>query len=409
MRRVLTYLTAFALLLASLAVGVFTADLPFWLRAVQLPRAADQLYLPVAVIGPASVAAGAAQVEVPPPSSASPVPVSVTTPAAPMDDAALESAVTLARDAGSRALLVMRDGEPLLARYFGADDDSSLLPAGLIARPVTAMAVGLALADARLASLDEPVSRYLPEWDEEPRGRITLRQLLEDTSGLETGGDTRKLLRQTPWHDLAHLPAFATAKGVRMMLGNDFVRTALRFELDHEPGGFFHASPANPQIAAIILERVTGVPFEEFVDQRVWRAAGAGPAEMALDRRAGMPAAHCCWRASGPDVLRVVSLLATDGAYRGRQVLPASWVQEMARASRVNAGSGMQLARLNIENLTALSASDDHGSVFWVIPERRLAIVNIVNNQGATPADLPALLLRALSPVESVPAERAPG
>jgi CubicO group peptidase (beta-lactamase class C family) len=400
MRRALTFLTAFVLSLASLAVGVFTADLPFWLRAMQLPRAADQLYLPVAAIGAAGT---------PPQAAASSVPVSVNAQTVQIDTAALESAVSLARDAGSRALLVMRDGEPLLARYFGADDDSSLLPAGLIARPVTAMAVGLALADAHLASLDEPVSRYLPEWDEEPRGRITLRQLLEDTSGLETGGDTRALLRQQPWHDFSRLPAFATAKGVRLMLGNDFARTALRFELDHESGGFFHASPANPQIAAIILERVTGVPFEEFVDQRVWRAAGAGFAELALDRRAGMPAAHCCWRASGPDVLRVVSLLATDGAYRGRQVLPASWVQEMARASRVNAGSGMQLARLNVENLTALSAGDDSGSVFWVIPERRLAIVNIVNNQGATPADLPALLLRALFPIESVPAERAPG
>jgi CubicO group peptidase (beta-lactamase class C family) len=400
MRRALTFLTAFVLSLASLAVGVFTADLPFWLRAMQLPRAADQLYLPVAAIGPASAS---------PQAAASPVPVRVTAPAAQVDNAALESAVALARDAGSRALLVMRDGEPLLSRYFGADDDSSLLPAGLISRPVTAMAVGLALADARLASLDEPVSQYLPEWNDEPRGRITLRQLLEDTSGLETGGDTRELLRQSPWHDLAHLPAFATAKGVRLMLGNDFARTALRFELDHEPGGFFHASPANPQIAAIILERVTGLSFEDFVEQRLWRATGAGSAELALDRRAGMPAAHCCWRASGPDVSRVVSLLATDGAYRGRQVLPASWVQEMARASRVNAGSGLQLERFRIENHTVLSADDDNGSVFWVIPERRLAIVNIVNNQGTTPADLPAQLLRALYPIESVPAERAPG
>ena len=401
MRRVLTFLTAFVLSVASLAVGVFTADLPFWLRAMQLPRAADQLYLPVAGIGSAA--------DVRPPAPASSIPVSTTAQPGAMNLPALESAVTLARDAGSRALLVMRDGEPLLARYFGADDDNSLLPAGLVARPVTAMAMGLALADARLGSLDEPVSRYLPEWEEEPRGRITLRQLLEDTSGLETGGDTRALLRQTPWHDLALLPAFATAKGVRLMLGNDFARTALRFELEHEPGGFFHASPANPQIAALILERVTGESFEEFVDQRVWRAAGAGPAEMALDRHAGMPAAHCCWRASGPDVSRVVSLLATGGMYRGRQVLPASWVEEMARPSRVNAGSGMQLMRLTIGNFAALSAHDDHGSVFWVIPERRLAIVNIVNNQGATPQDLPALLLNALPTGEIVPAERAPG
>jgi CubicO group peptidase (beta-lactamase class C family) len=222
-----------------------------------------------------------------------------------------------------------------------------------------------------------------------------LRQLIDDTSGLETGGDTRRLLRQSPWHDLARLPAFATAKGVRLLLGNDFARTALRFDLDHEPGGFYNVSPVNTQLVALILERVTGAPYEHYVEEHVWRAAGAGRAELALDRRAGMPAAHCCWRATAPDVARVVSLLATDGQYRGRQVLPAAWVLEMARASRVNAGSGMQLTRLDIGNLAVLSGSDDDGSAFWVIPERRLAIINIVNQEGASPPDLPDLLLRA--------------
>ena len=51
MRRVLTFLTAIVLLLVSLGVGVFTADLPFWRRAFQLPLPADGAYLPVASIG----------------------------------------------------------------------------------------------------------------------------------------------------------------------------------------------------------------------------------------------------------------------------------------------------------------------------------------------------------------------
>ena len=393
MRRVLTYLTAFVLLLGSLAVGMFTADLPFWLRAMRLPLAADEVYLPLAAIGESPGGEPKAP-------ATTPVAHSMAAPATSAsggDLAALESAVTRARNAGSRALLVMRGGEPLLTRYFGADDDSSLLPAGLVARPVAAMAMGVALAERHLASLDEPVARYLPEWDDEPRGRITLRQLIDDTSGLESGGVTRGLLRQSPWHDLAHLPAFATAKGVRLLLGNDFAGTALRFDLDHEPGGFYNVSPANTQLVALILERVTGSPYEQYVDQRVWRAVNAGRAELAFDRRAGMPAAHCCWRATAPDVARVVSLLATGGEYRGRQVLPAAWVQEMARASRVNAGSGMQLTRLDIGNLAALSGSDDHGSVFWVIPERQLAIINIVNQEGATPPELPAMLLRGIA------------
>ena len=63
MRRLLTFLTALVLLLGSLAIGVLAADLPFWRRAMQLPLAADDVYLPVATIGgdaPATAALPAA-------------------------------------------------------------------------------------------------------------------------------------------------------------------------------------------------------------------------------------------------------------------------------------------------------------------------------------------------------------
>jgi len=183
-----------------------------------------------------------------------------------------------------------------------------------------------------------------------------------------------------------------------MLLGNDFASTALRFQLEHEPGGFFNLSPANAQLAALILERVTGMPYEQFVGERIFAAAGAGPAELPLDRRAGMPAAHCCWRATAPGVARLVSLLATDGDMAGRRILPEGWVAEMARPSRVNAGSGMQLLRIDVEGVTALAATDDNGSQFWVFPEYHIAVVNLVNPEGSSPPELPGLLLRALAP-----------
>jgi CubicO group peptidase (beta-lactamase class C family) len=390
MRRLLTFFLAFMVLAASLAIGAVAADLPFWRRALRLPLPADALYLPVVTIG--ADVAGAAM-----PLPANEAETSATEPT----HEALEKSVALARGAGSRALLVARDGRRVLSRYFGADDDHSLLPAGMIARPVLAMSVGMAIAAGRIESLDAPVSRYLPEWEDEPRGRITLRQLLEDTSGLETGGDVHRLLRRSPWDDLGALPRFATAKGVRLLLGNDFADTALRFELRHEPGGFYNESPANPQLAAVILERATLMSYETFVDERLWRPLGAGHAELSLDRRSGMPAAHCCWRATAPGMLRVLSLLANTGAQNGASIVPATWIQEMTRASRVNADSGLQLKRVTVAGEFALSGTDDDGGAFWVFPNRRLTILNVTNPEGATPPGLATSLLQALVDEES--------
>ena len=379
MRRVLTFLTAAALLLVSLGIGVFTADLPFWQRALQLPLSADGAYLPVASIG-----------------------APVTRPArdaapATIDALVLEESVNRARVAGSRALLVMHRGVLSVERYFLADDADTLLPAALVAKPLAAMAVGIALDEGHIASLNTPVAKYLPEWDDEARGQITIRQLLEETSGLETGGDTRGILYRSPWDDLAKLPAFATSKGVRMLLGNDFESSALGFRLEHEPGGFYNVSPANTQLAAVIIERVTGMPYENYVDERVWNRVGAGSAHLQLDRRAGMPAAHCCWRATARDMMRVLSLLGTDGKYAGHAVLPAGWVREMAGASRVNAATGMQVARLTIDGNEALGVTDENGSAFWVIPQRELAILNIANPAGGSLPELPGLLLKGLA------------
>jgi CubicO group peptidase (beta-lactamase class C family) len=380
MRRVLTFLTAIVLVLASLGIGAFTADLPFWRRAFQLPLSADGAYLPVATIG----ASGSA-------------PMPRADPAMPgIDTLVVEEAASRAGEAGSRALLVQYRGTLAVERYFQADDANTLLPAGLVARPLAAMAIGIALADGKIKSLEDPVSHYLPEWDDETRGRITLRQLLEETSGLETGGDTSGVLYRSPWQDPAKLPRFATSRGVRMLLGNDFESSALGFRLEHEPGGFYNLSPANTQLAAVIIERVYREPYETFVDLKLWRPAGAGIAQLQLDRRAGMPAAHCCLRATARDMLRILTLLGTDGVRDGRAVLPAGWAREMARASRVNAETGMQVTRLSIDGIDALQVKDDSGSAFWILPQRELAILDITNPGAGVVADLPALLLKGI-------------
>jgi CubicO group peptidase (beta-lactamase class C family) len=382
MRRVLTILTAIVLLLVSLGIGVFTADLPFWQRAFRLPLAGDATYLPVASMGfletehqahSHAFAAGRSVI----------------------DPHVIDEAASRAQSMGSRALLIHHHKELVLARFFVADDPGTLMPATVVARPLVAMAVGVAVASGQV-TLDEPVSRWLTEWEGEPRGKITLRQLLEETSGLETGGDLRRVLRTSPWKDLSSLPNFATSRGVRMLLGNDYQDTALGFRLDHEPGGFRNVSPANTQLAAVILERATGEPYERYVARHLWAPLDGHHAEMQLDRRAGMPAVHCCWRTDSFTILRFALMLMHEGRVNDRQVVPAGWIREMARPSRVSAGTGMQLNLVRSEGLEILESMDDDGSAIWVIPSRELVIVNIGTHGAGDLRELPGLILRGL-------------
>ena len=187
MRRVLTFLTAIVLLLVSSGLGVFTADLPFWRRALQLPLPADGAYLPVATIG----SPDRAPVKSPSPRRRlrRPGGRGVGESRARRRFARLVSHVS--RPARGRALFPGRRRDDAAAG--GAGGATARRRWRSASRSPT----------ARIASLDTPVARYLPEWDDEPRGRITLRQLLEETSGLETGGDIRGLLYRSPWENLA--------------------------------------------------------------------------------------------------------------------------------------------------------------------------------------------------------------
>ncbi|MEO8061771.1 MAG: serine hydrolase [Pseudomonadota bacterium] len=361
MRRVITILTAIVLVVASLAVGSLTADLPFWRRAFDLPLSSSENYLPTLEIGVEPVDTAAA---------VDPARIS-------MDPAALSDAAEAARAAGAGALLVALHGDLQFERYFqGGEDLRTLRPADFLARPLAAIAVGLALADGSIKTLDDSVSKYLPEWDDEPRGRITLRQLLTETSGLAQGAEAARVLGSHPFADWSKLPDFATSRGVRLLLGNDFESTALAFELHHEPGGFFNLSPVNAQLAAVIVERVSNLPYERFLERRLLAPAFMSYVQLQMDRRSGMPAAHCCLRALSRDVLKFGELLRNDGVPAGgERLLRAGWVQEMLKGSRANPEFGLQVERTTVDEFEVWHLGGELGGAIWIVPGRSLTVV----------------------------------
>ena len=246
-----------------------------------------------------------------------------------IDAGALEAAADWAEQHNSVALLVLHRGAIQLERYWQDIGPDSLFTGRAMTRSLLPPLVAIAMQEGAIESLDDPVGRYLPEWRDDARGAITVRQLLRNLSGLENpplAGDP------DPY-----------SKNARISLGSDFRAAALDFDLENEPGEFFAFSNANAQLVGAVLESATGEAYEDYFNSRLWAPLGAGPAQLYMDRPGGMPAVYCCYRATPRDWLRYGAALAADGRVAGRRLWPAGWVEEMTTVSAVYPNYGYQI------------------------------------------------------------------
>jgi len=130
------------------------------------------------------------------------------------------------------------------------------LPAASVSKSMTAFAV-LQLAETGRLGLDEPVTRYLPDFRlADPRGaKITVRMLLDQTSGMA----------DSAFPDLRLPQPHTLAEAV----------TRLRdAELADEPGARFHYHNPNYEVAARIVEVVAGQPFADYLAGHLFRPLG---------------------------------------------------------------------------------------------------------------------------------------
>src|SRR5918996_4151204 len=110
--------------------------------------------------------------------------------------------------------------------------------------------------------------------------------------------------------------------------------TAVRFNDRVAPAEtrFAYAS-VETQVLGLVLRSVTGRPVAEYLEQTIWQPMGAEADATWLIDRAGQEATFCCLNAVLRDYARLGLLLAHDGNWRGRQLIPRAWLEDATRVS----------------------------------------------------------------------------
>ncbi len=131
-------------------------------------------------------------------------------------------------------------------------DDSTLWDMASVTKVVGTTTAAMILEEEGKLDLDRPVHDYLPEFDAPDKARITVRMLLEHRGGLE-----------------AFAPLWRTVRGHAA-----YVRAIKARPLAYEPGDSSVYSDWDLVLTGIIVERLTGVSEDRFLQDRVWGPLG---------------------------------------------------------------------------------------------------------------------------------------
>lgn len=221
-------------------------------------------------------------------------------------------------DTQTQAFIVIQEDAVLYEGYFNGTGRESLATSFSVAKSFTSALVGIAIWEGYIASVNDPVTVYLPELAErDPRfSQITLRHLLLMASGLEYE-ENRMLLFNGDDPLSTYYP--------------DQRRAALTFpQIVDPPGEYFRYNKYHPQLLGMVLERATGVGVTEYLQTRIWSPIGMEfDGSWSLDSEwNGFEKMETGVNARPIDFARFGRLFLGNGNWEGAQVVPADWVAE---------------------------------------------------------------------------------
>jgi CubicO group peptidase (beta-lactamase class C family) len=273
------------------------------------------------------------------------------------------------------AFLIVRGDTLVYEGYFNGADRNATQTSMSVAKSVLGALVGIAVGQGRIGSVDDPITRYVPELLQRDRrfGQVSLRHLLSMTSGLryqEGGG---------PWGD-----------DTATYYAPDLRKLALqRTEVVEAPGLRFHYNNFNPLLVGLALERAVGMPVAAYLERELWRPLGMeADGSWSLDSRSsGFEKMESGLNARAVDFAKLGLLVAQEGRFRGRQLLPQGWVQDV---TRVPSGGGPVPAGgyrffwwvQDDRRPPAVFARGKYGQHIYVVPEDNLVLVRFGRDVG---------------------------
>ncbi len=228
---------------------------------------------------------------------------------------ALDAIIAGSERTNADALIILKDGEVAYKNYFGKPDQK--IEAMSATKSIVGLAVGLLIDHGFLKDVDQPVSSLYPEWKQGRKRDITVRQLLEHTSGLQNVPNA----------------------GTEVEVAPDVVQLALAAELESEPGKVFSYNNKATNLLAGVVEKASGMKLDEFLRRYLFNEIGITDVAWRKDK-SGNPQGMAGLQIRPEDLAKIGQLILNNGKWSGKQVISADWLTASFSPTALSTESG---------------------------------------------------------------------
>jgi CubicO group peptidase (beta-lactamase class C family) len=224
-----------------------------------------------------------------------------------LDRSALQVLSRRSQETKSDAVLLYHRGQKVFEYYAGKPAPIFLMSC---VKSIASLAVGRAIADGKIKGLDPPVSDFYPEMKQGRKAAMTIRHLLTMTSGIQN-----------------------TGTGMEVYAAPDIVRLALAAELTTAPGAAFDYNNKSVNLLSGIIHVATKQPLDDYVRDQFFQPMDINSWNWGRDDD-GNASAMADLALYPEDFAKFGLLMQQGGMWKGKPLVPASWVKQSAEQSQ---------------------------------------------------------------------------
>lgn len=269
------------------------------------------------------------------------------------------------------AYLIIQDGKIIYEKYWKDCADSTASNLFSATKSIVSLLVGVAIDEGKISSVQEKIGNYLPEFANDERGNITIRNLLTMSSGLD-------------WEEKYTSPFSVTTQAY---YGNDLRKLVMEQKLKTTPGKQFKYLSADTQLLAFIVEKATGMTISQYAQEKLWKRIGAEhKAIWSKDAENGDERAFCCFHTNAKDIARIGQLILNKGKWNGIQIVSENYIKETTQPAadlKDEFGNfpldyyGYQWWILHLKNLEIPYMRGHKGQYIYSIWEKNAVVVRL--------------------------------